>query len=464
MSRGRMSISAALLLLAALALATYSSDQGESQGDAVAGKRLFTESGCAGCHTFSAASAEGTQGPDLDAASPTSSKVMRQLEHPGGLMPSYATRLSEREKRDLAAFVGGPESSGMPVAAVFQPDSKRLSDCRDGNFQCLEQAFGNLTFNEGPKVALDRLQKTSTTNEAVQSDCHQIAHRMGSAALAHFDDEVPAAFAAGTTFCFSGYYHGIIERAFLGQPTDKLVPLAQKLCSDSAISDDRFLKYQCVHGIGHGVMIYTGYDLPTSLTTCDGLKTDFDQVSCQGGVFMENFNSSYGVSSKYLREDDPIYPCNAVSERHKQQCYGLITANILRLTDHDQRKAADACREAERGWVSMCFQSFGRAVSGIAGKSASKALASCKLARSHEGDCLYAVSRDIVSFDAGAERAGRFCQQVPSKHRRRCHVGLGSVLVSLEPTPAALKAACRRISGRYARSCAKGAAMTTPQR
>lgn len=463
MSRGRIPFMGAALLLFSLAVTSCSADQKASEGNPVAGKNLFAASGCSDCHTFRAASSTGTQGPDLDAAAPSSAKVVSQLEHPGGLMPSYATKLSAEQKRDIAAFVGGPERSGKSVAAPFRPDSKRLADCRDGNFQCLEQAFGNLTFNEGPKVALDRLQKMAATTPAVQSDCHQIAHRMGSAALAHFKDEVSPAFVAGTTFCFSGYYHGIIERAFLGQPTEKLGPLAQQLCSDGAITGDRFLMYQCIHGVGHGVMIYTGYDMPVSLKTCDGLKTNFDQVSCQGGVFMENFNSSYGVTSKYLRKDDPIYPCNAVSKRHKLQCYGLITANILRQTGYDQRKTAAACREAEPDWVAMCFQSFGRDASGIAGNSASKALASCRLAGSYEGDCLYAVSRDIVSFDAGAERAGRFCKQVPSKHRKRCHVGLGSVLVSLEPTPKALKAACRRISGRYARSCEKGANMTAPQ-
>ena len=65
--------------------------------------------------------------------------------------------------------------------------------------------------------------------------------------------------------------------------------------------------------------------MPRSLKTCDNLQTTFAQTSCTGGVFMENFNSSYGVRSKYLRDKDPIYPCNAVAERHKPYCYQLVT-------------------------------------------------------------------------------------------------------------------------------------------
>ena len=49
-------------------------------------------------------------------------------------------------------------------------------------------------------------------------------------------------------------------------------------------------------------MIHTGLDLPQSLSVCEQLATDWDQTSCDGGVFMENFNSSYGVTSRFLRK------------------------------------------------------------------------------------------------------------------------------------------------------------------
>ena len=463
MTRGRMPITGAALLLLALLLTSCSGDQGASKGDPVAGKKLFAQSGCSGCHTFKAASSTGTQGPDLDAASPSVGKVMRQLEHPGGLMPSFNDKLSESEKRNLAAFVGAPNSSGKAVAAPFRPDSKRLSDCKDGNFECLEQAFGNLTYNEGPKPALALLATKTTTDTAVAGDCHRIAHRMGSAALSRFKDKVAPAFIAGSPVCASGYYHGIIERAFLGQPTSRLAVVARQLCTDSQITDQRFLLYQCDHGLGHGLMIYTGYDLPVSLKTCDGLTDEFDQVSCSGGVFMENFNSSYGVTSKYLRKNDPIYPCNATAERHKVQCYGLVTANLLRTTGYDQRKTADGCRRSEPDWIGVCFESFGRDVSGIAGKSAAKARASCALAGKNEGDCLYGVAREIVNSDAGYERGARFCEQVPKRHRSRCFSGVGSVTASLITEPTKLRAACGRISKRYKRPCMEGAGLVAPQ-
>ena len=464
MKHRRLPVAGAAILLAAVLLTSCSGDQGASNGDPVKGKELFAANGCNGCHTFKAAGSTGTTGPDLDTARPSLAKVMRQLTTGGGLMPSFADKLTDDEKRDLAAFVGASNSSGKAVTAPFRPDSKRLSDCRDGNFECLEQAFGNLTYNEGPKPALARLQTMSTTDTAVAADCHRIAHRMGSAALTRFKDKVAPAFIAGSPVCASGYYHGIIERAFLGQPTDKLAVVARRLCTDSQIAQQTFLLYQCIHGLGHGLMIYTGYDLPLSLKTCRGLQTDFGRISCSGGVFMENFSSSYGVTSKYLRKDDPIYPCDdKISNPYKVQCYGLVTANLLRTTGYDQKKTAAGCRRSEPEWVSTCFESFGRDMSGIAGRSAAKARASCRLAGNdeNESDCLYGVVREIVNSDAAPTRGGRFCDQVPAKHRSRCFSGVGSVMAALESGDT-LRATCRRVGGRYARSCMDGAGLEVP--
>jgi len=454
---------AAILVVTTVALVAFAGDNGASAaGDAVRGKRLFAQSGCGGCHTFAAAGSKGTVGPDLDVALPSPNTVVHQLSGPVGLMPSFADKLSDADRKDLAAFVGAGRSSGRAVAKPFAPDRTTLADCAATNTpDCLEQAFGNLTFRAGPKPALAQLAKTLQTNPAVQADCHRIAHRMGSAALSRFHDRVAPAFIAGNPICASGYYHGIIERAFLGQPNARLATVARQLCSDPQINAQRFLAYQCIHGLGHGLMIYTGYDLPQSLKTCDQLQTGFDRISCSGGVFMENFNSSYGITSKYLRASDPIYPCDAVTENHKLYCYLLVTANLLRVTGGNLKATARGCLRSEPRWVSTCYESFGRDVSGMSGKDPRRALAGCRLAAAHESDCIYGVAREIVNADAAGARGARFCAIVPARYRGRCYNGVGSVLAAIEPTPPALRSACRELSGRYGDSCRRGGGLVS---
>ena len=72
---------------------------------ALAGKQVFETAGCAGCHTLAAAGASGSIGPDLDKVKPTLAIVERQVNHGGGVMPSFAGKLSKTEIAAVAKFV-----------------------------------------------------------------------------------------------------------------------------------------------------------------------------------------------------------------------------------------------------------------------------------------------------------------------------------------------------------------------
>ena len=109
-----------------------------------------------------------------------------------------------------------------PVAGSFAPDDTTLDDCtgRDDEAQCLEQAFGNVSYNDGPKAALAIFDRRIAKPGPAESNCHRIVHSIGSAALARYDGDVGQAFSQGSASCWSGYYHGILERALLGANTD----------------------------------------------------------------------------------------------------------------------------------------------------------------------------------------------------------------------------------------------------
>jgi mono/diheme cytochrome c family protein len=74
-------------------------------GDATAGKAVFTSAGCVGCHTLSAAGSTGTVGPNLDDAKPSLSLVIERVTHGAGAMPNFSTQLSAKQIADVAAFV-----------------------------------------------------------------------------------------------------------------------------------------------------------------------------------------------------------------------------------------------------------------------------------------------------------------------------------------------------------------------
>lgn len=419
------------------------------------GAAVFASAGCAGCHTLAAARSHGTSGPNLDQLAPTYDQIVRQVQGGGGGMPSFRAKLSTEQIRAVALYVmGSTAKRRLSVAAAFKPDRRAVASCR-ADATCFQQAFANLAYYRGPKVALARFAHAMSTTPFVEENCHRIAHAIGAGALTRFHGDVGAAFARGSAICWSGYYHGILERAFQGIPDSRLGTVARRLCAKVEARDSTFIAYQCVHGLGHGLMIYTGYDLPLALHTCDRLRTQWDQVSCTGGVFMENQSSSYGFKSQWLRPKQPLYPCTAVSRRHKLYCYLMVTSQILPDVGYSWTKTVGVCRRSEPGWVPTCFQSLGRDASGQTRGSVTRIEHICGLAGDMERECLLGAAKDLTSNDANGRRAARLCSASPAAARAYCFYGVGQILGTFTADPGQRAARCRALTRE--RACVAGA-------
>jgi hypothetical protein len=447
-----------LLLCGCLPLLASACGDGSSLSHS-AGAKVFTTYGCAQCHTLSAVKAKGEVGPNLDLLKPDQATVEHQVLVGGNGMPPFGKTLSHKQIRQVAAFVALASRKAGKVP-VFKADSTTVADCaKKSGFDCYRQAFGNLAYKYGPKVALDTLQADSRTVPGVEADCHQISHTVGHAALAHYHDNPAEALAHGAMTCNSGYYHGVIELSIAGLPHAKVVKIARKLCTSPAVTKETFLLYQCVHGLGHGLMIYSGDDLPYSLSVCDRLTTPFDQVACTGGVYMQNLATGM-VSSRYIKAKDPIYPCNAVSQKHKYYCYLQVTERILQVVGYNWPKVASWCRRSENGWIATCFQSYGRDASGYTQYHPEQTLAVCARAGDMAGECIYGAARDYGNNFAGGREAATLCNLADAKYRGRCYEGIGTILGALHTYEAGRRAACAAVTPpEYRRDCLHGAAV-----
>jgi Cytochrome C oxidase, cbb3-type, subunit III len=422
------------------------------------GAKVFASAGCGSCHTLAAAKSNGQIGPNLDQVKPDRDTVAKQVESGGGGMPSFKSRLNKTQIEAVASFVSSGAKGGSASATAFHPNSEKLSDCH-GDYACFKQAFGNLAYNDGPATALARLASYMQTNETVRSGCHQIAHAIGHAGYARYRGNAAQALANGSMTCWSGYYHGVVERAFAGVPRSRVKSLARKMCEGASIRKTYFLAYQCVHGLGHGLMIYSLNDLPYSLKVCDSLATEWDQSSCTGGVFMQNFlpGPMQIAPTKWLKRSDLLYPCDVIAQRDKLYCYLMVTSRILPVVHYDFRKAARWCWRAEKAWIATCFQSFGRDASGNSVQNPRKIVQTCGLAGAMERECIYGGSRDLTSNDAGPNRAIQMCLLAPAATRSYCFYGIGTILGGFASEAAARRARCNAVPDGYRRDCYRGA-------
>ena len=432
--------------------------------DNSAGARVFATAGCGSCHTLAAAGSAGLIGPNLDQLAPDRGTVEAQVTSGGGGMPSFAKRLTRAQIAAVATYVSKSASGvGAGKVIAFKPDGTKISDCHS-DAACYLQAFGNLAYEDGPTVALARFTKTIGTNSTVESVCHPIAHMIGAATLLRFHGNIGKAFAAGSAVCGSGYYHGLLQWKLAGVPAAKIKSVTSTVCESVKRNASFFIYYQCVHGLGHGLMLYTRADLPLALRLCHGLADNFDRESCTGGVFMENQSPSFGGPSKWLKPKDLLYPCDIVSRFDKTYCYLMVTSQVLNRNGYDWTKTAGWCRRSDRGYVDLCFQSYGRDASGASRQDPNGIQKICAKAGNGQKQCLYGAVRDILNNEPGDPRAKQLCQSVSVGDQWYCYFGIGTMIGTQYSTDATRAAACRTFaSGTMLAECNKGSTAAAGQ-
>jgi hypothetical protein len=365
-----------------------------------------------------------------------------------------------------AAVVASDDADGRttslpphPVAGRFQPDDTTLAECTEQS--CVEQAFGNIAFRRGPKAATALFERRIAESD---TGCHRIAHTIGAAVLARNDGNVARTFAQGTASCWSGYYHGVLERSLLAVQSytrGALVPVARGLCADAEVRAVTWLAFQCLHGLGHGLMISTGYDLRLALDVCRRLATEWDGEACKGGAFMENLSPMYGGQSRWLRDDDPLYPCGVVAAPDRYECYKRVTTRILMVIGFEWERVAEMCASLEADYMRACFTSFGRDVSAQNERNPDDIVRLCEIARRYgaERTCISAAAVDITSNYANGARAVGVCEAASMRFRGSCYESIGTIMGRFRRTAAERVADCRALTAvpASAARCIRGA-------
>lgn len=250
--------------------------------------------------------------------------------------------------------------------------------------------------------------------------CHNRAHEVGRMTYEVFGTQ---AFRLCTSQCHSGCYHGATEAFFKENGTSNLVTSLSVICQDE---QNKFFSHQCIHGVGHGLLAWSGYELYDSLDACDKLPTPEAQSSCATGVFMENIVGSLaestGHATKYL-SSDPQYPCTAVAEKYKGECYYLQTSRMVQLFNSDFAKIAKECSKVPQKYQNSCFQSMGRDASGSVRQDVDKAIANCINAPpgAPRVECFSGAAQDTFWDKSGQDKALRFCSLLETdQETRRC--------------------------------------------
>ena len=203
---------------------------------------------------------------------------------------------------------------------------------------------------------------------------------------------------------------------------DNLKSEINKICSGipGRISFDR---YNCVHGLGHGLMALTNNEVFRSLDMCNNLRGALVRSWCGTGVFMENvIADGKNHKTKYLNPDQPFFPCPEVNKKYRDECYLGQTSYVLKIINYDFEKVFDMCSEIEEDFRDECYISIGRDASGNTISNAAKTKEICELGKTAEQKqkCIEGAVIDFISYYHSDIKALELCNSLGEEIKPSC--------------------------------------------
>lgn len=318
-------------------------------------------------------------------------------------------------------------------------------------------------------------------------DMHLMAHEVG-------DILYQQQGADGIRICTEDFRnacsHSIVVGLFRDKGEEALSSIATA-CRDAPGGSGAYT--MCFHGLGHGILAYTGYDLERTVSICKKTGTagyNFREYpECVGGSIMEIIGGVHDYAlrekqaKKYLSQENPLSPCsrNFIDDVARPICYLYLTPHLFTSAGADLSnpmsenfaKAFTFCAKITSSDVDRdaCYAGFGKEYIGIV-RSHDARLSTlkdiddsklkliydwCMLAENASGKqaCLFSAENSLYwGGEHGEELPLSFCRVINDElHRDMCFSNLIGALRFYKPDPRMQEEACKKFPPSYQVQC-----------
>ena len=357
---------------------------------------------------------------------------------------------------------------------------------------CYEHHLAHAASAGHVKVAMGALDLMGAADSILRRNGHVYAHAIGIAAGENRAD-IATTFTQCSESFQSGCYHGIIQAWFAGLDSVSAADV-NALCSPFRRAESsRWIRFQCVHGMGHGLTMLYDHDLPRALTGCDLLTEWWDRHSCYSGAFMENIvnvtmphhpasslahhgressdmadmpgmdHRGTAAAFKPVNPADPQYPCSVLPERYLAACYEMQTSVMLYNNKGDIAAAAHSCDSAPAAFIITCYASLGRDISSYSAQNHAQAVRMCSLGNPrYQPWCYYGLVKNFIDLNARAADGLALCRSVTTESGKLvCYEAVGEQVALLSPSADERRATCSPAEPAYLDACLYGARVAT---
>jgi len=258
--------------------------------------------------------------------------------------------------------------------------------------------------------------------------CHETSHHLGMWLVGHTSLEKSLEIAK--QMCGGGIFHGIFQNYLALENFHNQTP--EQIDIDLCPKDENpysIFRWQCLHGIGHGLTVLYDYDVVSAVQRCDEFATGFEQISCSKGVFMENVGQFFEYKQGNFDESDIYYPCNKTEIKYAPSCYHYQSSMILLKNEFDVEKSFEDCKRIIPEEISdYCIHGIGRQLSDQMRGSVARAQILCQAdeqIKENTSMCLRGMVMTLINRNSDMSKGFEFCNIIDNDYKKDCYDALG---------------------------------------
>ena len=333
------------------------------------------------------------------------------------------------------------------IYQIEQSNAKQIIDTCKNVMHCSVTGLDNLTKTADKQVVLGTFSDLVSMYDTSVYPCHETAHHLGMW-LYGYTGSLNESLSYAKQECGGSIFHGVLQGYFMTEHFHN-VDASQiditKLCAQDPQNPYSITRWQCLHGIGHGLAEFYDYNITKAVNRCDEFKPGWEQTSCAKGLFMQNVVHYAETGSGDFNKNDIFYPCDSVSVKYAPACYHYNVSYMWVQNNFDINATFDECDKiTPSSLVSSCYHGFGRQLESIAATSVTKAIDSCTLGKEsqYHVDCLKGMVMTIVNRDANLDNGFKFCSILKDDFKAGCYESMGQWVDMMYNDPQERKIEC----------------------
>lgn len=176
---------------------------------------------------------------------------------------------------------------------------------------------------------------------------------------------------------------------------------------------------------------------------------------------MENSSSStsFDHKSKYIKSDDPYYPCNSLDDKYQAMCWQYQSSYFAIINNQDWVKVANMCLQIPEQYQDRCIRTIGTNQVGFT-PSLQTMKADCDLMPNvhFQSVCVEGViSSFAYRFVGDINRMIEFCLLVSPQNKEACFKQMGVSFMDWTTSKQVASETCSKIPDSWGASLCAGA-------